>query len=1076
MSESLSGNNNGHNPGSFPMEEQPAPRKGGRGMWLSDLSIGQPVFITMIVAAALFGGIFFFSQMGLDLLPDTSLPVVVVQTIYPGADPQEIERSVTKPIEDEMASVNNVDTIRSNSMDSVSIVVVAFKMDADVKTAADDVRNKVNAIRNDLPADVREPVIDRLDPNASGIIGFAVSDPSGKRSPEQLRTLMDDTLKQRIEKVSGVAAVDVTGGYVSEVHVDLKTERLNAYGISPLQLIQAVKGENIDIPSGRVKDNRSEQLVRTAGQVKSVEQLREIAIPSTRGAAVKVRDIATVTEDHQEVRAISRLNGKESVVGEVRKMSGTNTVQVTDGVKVELERIKKDYPDLTFATTYDQSIFTRDSVSDVELSIILGGLLAALVVFVFFRNWQNTLITVAGLPVILFGTFMFMYVMGITLNMVTLMALSLSVGMLIDDAIVVRENIFRHMERGETPREAASRGAGEIGLAVAAVTSTIVAVFLPIAFAGGLVGKFSSHFGMTVVAAILISLFEAFTFGPMLASRFARPMEVEGTEREGSDRFFKALGALDHGYRRLLAWSLHHRMAVVGIGLAGLLASFASIPLMNTSLFPSTDQGEVMVALELKPGSRLEDTDRTAMAIEKLALADAEVDRVFSTIGSNNGAANKAEIHVMMKGRGRCDDFIRRFRPQIDGTVLGGTSVTMQKRALDQLLGGGLAAGAIRSRPVQFSVEGPDIDQLDSVSAELVSKLKQVPGLVDVDRSLKSGQPEQVISLDRNRANDLGVSTGQLGMMMRVLINGEKAGVLRGTDKDIDVYVRLSEGDRSDAAQLLAMPVLTAKGAQVPLSNVAKVASSTQANQIDRENRQRQVVVGGGYVGRDLGKVFAASQKAVDSMQLPNGVTIRVMGQAKYMSDAFSTLKVVLAFSVVLVFMILASQFGSFVHPLTIMLALPFSVVGALLSLFLGGFSLDIMGMIGVILLMGLVTKNSILLVEFINQLRQRGLSMGEAVMQAGQTRLRPILMTTLSMIFGMLPIAIGFGAGGEFRQPMGVSVIGGIITSTVLTLIVVPVAYTLVDDATGLVAKRRGKSDRTDEAKRGQPAESPVS
>jgi len=552
-------------------------------------------------------------------------------------------------------------------------------------------------------------------------------------------------------------------------------------------------------------------------------------------------------------------------------------------------------------------------VTDVELSIVLGGILATLVVFIFFRNVRNTLITVAGLPVILFGTFAFMYVMGITLNMVTLMALSLCVGMLIDDAIVVRENIFRHMERGETREEAASRGAGEIGLAVVAVTSTIVAVFLPIAFAGGLVGKFLKDFGITVVIAVLISLFEAFTFGPMLASRFARRVDVENSGASSNDRFFRAFNALDHGYRGLLGWSLRHRIVVIAIGVVALLASLASIPLMNTSLVPATDQGEVVITLELKPGGRLEDTSQAALGVEQLAMADPEVDRVFSTTGSNNGAVNSSEIHVMMKGRGQCDNFIRRFRPQVDQTVVGGTTVTMQKRSLDELLGGGVAAKAILGRPVQFSVEGPDLDQLDVVSAELVAKLKQVPGLTDIDRSLKSGQPEQVIHIDRDRANDLGVSTGELGMLLRVLINGEKAGVLRGTDKDIDVYVRLNEGDRNDTAQILTMPVLTSKGAQIPLSNVAKVVSSAQANQIDRENRQRQVIVGGGYVGRDLGKVFTASRKVVDSMQLPKDVSLRVMGQAKYMDEAFATLYVVLGFSIALVYMILASQFGSFV-------------------------------------------------------------------------------------------------------------------------------------------------------------------
>ncbi|HEY8477775.1 MAG TPA: efflux RND transporter permease subunit, partial [Chloroflexota bacterium] len=502
-------------------EEAVSPETVPRGMWLSDLSIRQPVFITMVVLAVMVVGGLFYSRMGLDLFPDVSLPVAVVQTAYPGANPEEVERSVTKPIEDAVASINGVETVRSTTSDSLSLVVVEFDMNMDGKAAAEEVRTRVNAIRNTLPADVQEPVVLRFDPSAAPIVVYAVADRTGRRSAEELRALADDVLKLRLERVDGVAAVDVVGGRVRQVHVDLQLDQLQAYGIPPQRVIQAIQAENLDVPAGRVPEGDREQLLQVVGEVRSLAQLADIPVATLpNGVTVRVRDVATVTEGYEEQRVLSRLDGQESVVLNVRKQSGTNTVRVADAVRREVTRLQEEYPDLGFAVAFDQATFTREAVQDVQLSLALGAVLAAVVVLLFFRDVRNTLVTVAGLPVILLGTFAVMYVLGLSLNMVTLMALSLSVGMLIDDAIVVRENIFRHMERGEEPRVAASRGTAEIALAVVAVTSTIVAVFLPIAFTEGIAGKFLRDFGLTVAVAVLISLVEAFTLAPMLSAYF----------------------------------------------------------------------------------------------------------------------------------------------------------------------------------------------------------------------------------------------------------------------------------------------------------------------------------------------------------------------------------------------------------------------------------------------------------------------------------------------------------------------------------------------------------------------------
>ena len=1039
------------------------------GMWLSDLSIRQPVFITMLVLGVIVVGAISYSRMGLDLLPNMSLPVAAVQVVYPGANPEEVERSVTKLIEDAVVSLNGVDTVSSTSMDSVSLVLVMFKMDRNDKEAVDDVRMRVNTIRNSLPADVHEPVILRFDPTAMPILSFAVADPSGKRSSQELRAIADDKLRPRIEQVSGVAGVNVVGGVVREVHVDLKAAQLQAQGIPPQQVVQAIRTESLDVPAGRIADGKRENLVRTVGQVRSLAQLGEIpVITRPNGVAVKVRDVATVSEGQADVRMLSRLDGRDSVVGQVQKQSGTNTVQVADGVKRELARLQQEYPDLSFAIAFDSSTFTRQSVQDVQFSMVVGAVLAALVVLLFFRDLRNTLVTVAGLPVVVLGTFAAMYALGLTLNMITLMALSLTIGMLIDDAIVVRENIFRHMERGDEPRVAASRGTGEIALAVVAVTSTIVAVFLPIAFTSGIAGIFLRDFGITIAVAVLVSLVEAFTLAPMLSAYFFK--RIDPSTHGRVSLVARLFGGLNLGYRGLLGWALGHRLAVVAVGVLVLAGSLAVVPLMVFSFMPDTDQGQFGVGIELPPGSQLVETDLAARAVEQIVQTAPEVEHIFTTVGTTDGAVETATVNVKLRGRGQTNDVIARLRPQFE-QALGGIKLAVDRQSSTMGGGGSSASGALRNWPIQFAVQGDDFKALDQVSAELVSRFQRIPGAIDADRSSKPGKPGQAIVLDRAKATDLGVTTAQAGSTVRSLINGDRAGTYRASDRDLDIVVRLAEADRADPSSLLRLPIVTARGSQIPLGQVASVVESTEPTQISRENRQRQVIVGTNYLGRSVGEVQADARAAVAGMQLPEGVRVKVAGQQVYQEEMLSSLGLALGLAVLFVYMILASQFGSFVHPFTIMLALPFSIIGALLALFVFRFNFDMLAAIGMILLMGLVTKNSILLVEFTNQLRRRGLGVREAILEAGPIRLRPILMTTLSMIFGMIPVAVGFGAGSEMRQPMGVAVIGGLVTSTLLTLVVVPVAYSLIADLSRLVAGRAREAEAGTVWKETQPA-----
>ena len=1013
-------------------------------MWVSDTSIKQPVFITMVVLAIMVVGVLLLGGMGLDLLPDVSMPVVAVQTVYPGASPEEMEREVTKPLEEALGSLNRVSGIRSTSTASVSMIVIEFDMEYSGKAASEDVRERLAGVRSTLPPDVLEPVVTRFDPAASPILSFAIADKNGKLSPDQLRTLAKKTIQPRIERVPGVAAVTITGGLEREVHVDLDLNRLKAHNLPVQQVVATLKSENLNLPGGRLSDGRSEDLLRTKGEFRSLDEIGLVQIPTPRGTSVFLRDLANISLGNKDRRTISRVDGEDSVVASVRKQSGTNTVRVADAVKRELRAIELDRPDLRLVVTADQSVFTRDATNDLLYNLLIGALLAAVIVFLFFRDLRNTLVTVAGLPVILLGSFAAMHMLGLSVNMITLMALALSIGMLIDDAIVVRENIFRHMERGEDPKEAASKGTAEISLAVLATTFSIVAVFGPIAFTTGIAGKFLREFGLTVVVAVLISLFEAFTLAPMLSAYFFRRM-APVSDGAGLSRWERSYRGLERHYRAVLGWSLSHRLVVVLVGLVACLASVAMLPMIEQSFVPTFDEGEARVNLELRPGVALAQTDKVARQVEELLLEQPEVDHIFAQVGTDEGSVEKATIHVILKRRGETTALLERIRPRI-ATIPDLTFNIDQQVGTTLGLTGG-AMDSIRGRPIQINVQGQDFAALDRASQQVMEAVRAIPGAVDVGRSLKQGKPELSVQINRARAADLGISAAQVASSVRTLVNGEEASRFHGLDEDLDIVVRLQESDRKSLDDVLRLPVTTNRGGQVPLSAVATIQRGFAPAQIERQDHQRQIVVGAGYLGRALGEVTNDVNDALKLLQLPPGVSVSFGGQTAHMQQMLLVLTVAIILAVVFLYMVLASQFGSFVQPFIIMLALPLSFVGAFGALMLTGRSLDMVAMIGLVLLMGLVTKNSILLIDFINRLRRQGSPRHEAIITAGPIRLRPILMTTLAMIFGMVPVALGLGAGSELRVPMGVAVIGGLLTSTVLTLVVVPVVYTLVDD-----------------------------
>ena len=1046
-----------------PLVTTPTTPQPGR-MWLSDLAIRKPMFVTVFVLAAVVVGAITYANTPVDLYPDFEIPVVAVRAVYPGASPQEVERAVTKPIEDAVAAVSGVDTMTSQSTDSVSNVTIQFVESRNSKDAAADVTARINAIRSTLPSDMQDPLVYRYDFAALPIVSFAITDLSGSRSPLELRTFVDNTLRPRLERLSGVGGISLSGGRVQEIDVDLRLDQLRGLGVSPAAVVGAIKGENANVPGGRVVTSTGESTVRTTGEFRSIAEIGDVAVPTSSGSTVRLRDVAGINATAAEPREISRLDGVESVVVSAQKQPGTNSIAVANRLKAEMAQIVREHPELRIVPSYDTSSFVQEMLTDVQLTLLLGAILAALVVLFFFRDIRNTLVTVAGLPVIVFASFIVLHLLGITLNEISMLALSLCIGLLVDDAIVVRENIFRRIERGESPMEAAQHGTAEIALAVVAVSSTIVAVFLPIGFVGGQVGKFMRDFGVTVSVAVVVSLLEAFTLAPMLSAHLFH--RTSGTTTPA--KAFARLGWLsrlpfprirlpqfsDAGYRRVLDLALRHRKLTVGTGIGLFVGSLLLTPLLPTAFLADSDSGYVIVTMELPPGTSLLETDRVNAAVEDVIRSYPQVDHYVSTVGGGapfagiESAVDRSTTTVIMKKRGETKKVVADMRPRLIAAAGPSAHITTD-------LGGGNGSG-VRARPILISVKGDDQQGIDAASAALVDRISKIPGTIDVERSLKLGKPANDLAIDRSRTAALGVSAAQVGLTVRTLLNGETATSYRVGDRTYDIVVRLRPQDRVDPATVLRLPITTGRGTQVPLSDVVSLAPANEPIEIDRTDRRREVLVGTAALGRDLSAVTADVRKAMDEVRATaaSGVTIENAGDLQRQSDSFSSLFNALALSILCIYVLLALQFGNFIHPFTIMMALPLSIVGALVALLVARQTFDIVAMIGIILLMGLVTKNSILLVDFANRRMRAGATAREAMLEAGPTRLRPILMTTGAMVLGMIPVATGFGTGSEFRQPMGTAVIGGLIASTMLTLIVVPVIYTWMDGLTRTVRR----------------------
>ncbi len=1017
-------------------------------MKLADVSIQRPVFATMMILALIVLGLFSYVKLNVDLYPDVDIPYVIITTVLPGAGPNQVETDVTKKIEDAVNPISGVDWIQSYSREGVSIVVIAFKLEVDGKIAAQDVREKLSAIKSDLPTDIEDPVIQRYDPASLPIMSLTVS---GNESDKEITTITKNIVKKRLENIPGVGSVDLVGGAEREVQIAVDAEKLKAYSISIQDVIQSVGASNVEIPGGNLIEGSRQLLLRTMGKFRNVSDFNSVIVAVKKGKPVYLSDISTVTDGIKEQTSLTRVNGKLAAGLNIIKQSGSNTVKVATEVKKQLEKIKRELPaGVSISLAQDNSVFIKDSINDVLFDIIYGGLLAVIVIYLFLANIRATIISALALPSSIIASFIIMYALNFTLNMMSLLALSLAVGLLIDDAIVVIENIYRHMDQGETPLEAAKSASQEIGLAVMATTFTIVAVFIPVAFMPGIVGRFFYQFGITISAAVLVSLFVAFTLTPMLSSRWLK-REDEALSKTGNiknkilfyfNHFFELLSVR---YKAGLAWALSHRKTVVFGSIIVFIFSFMLMGSLGSQFFPDSDQSEFNIVVKAAPGSSLEETSNVCNEIEKSLTKYPEVTTVLTTIGSSNNPVTQANILVKLvkkSERERSDkDIIGSLRKKLQ--LIPGANISF-------LLQGGPGGN---EKPITLSVRGENLDKIAKYADRIEAIIKSTRGTVDVENSLEISKPEIRLVIDRQKSSDLGVNPMLIASSVRAMVDGYVATQFQEGDEQYDVRVRLKKGDRLNANNLYNLTIKSTKNHPdgspiiVPVSDVASIIEGVGPSQINRYARQKEIRVDANLTGRFLGDALNDIQKEIKKITFEPGYTVSTVGEGQQQEEAFGNILLSLALAIVFVYIVLAAQFDSFVHPFSIMLALPMSIIGAVLMLLIFGNSISVISLIGIIMLMGLVTKNGILLVDFTNVLRGRGLSRREALLKAGPTRLRPILMTTFAMIFGMMPVALGLGEGAEFRAPMGQAVIGGLITSTLLTLVVVPVVYTILDD-----------------------------
>ncbi|HWR30214.1 MAG TPA: efflux RND transporter permease subunit [Negativicutes bacterium] len=1010
--------------------------------------IRRPVFTTMLVMLLVVFGGSSYPSLGIDLNPDIELPIVTVLITYTGASPEEMESLITKPVEDAVSSVAGIKTLSSISREGFSQTTLEFELGTNPKMAANDVREKVSGVRKKLPEMIDEPVTQRFDITAQAVLNFSLA--SATRERGEIRKIAVDVVKDELQRIEGVAEVNIYSAADREIFIYVDPRKLEAYNLPLQPIYDLVNAQNYNTPGGRVNSNGNEMTVRTTGRYKSIDDIKELVVANQQGRVIRMGDVASVMDGWGEERTYARTKGVPSVMVSVQKQSGTNTVNVAEKVKAAMLKLEKDVlpADIKVSTVRDNSVYIRDNVDDVMVSLIFGGLLAVLITFLFLRDGRATIIAGIAIPTSIIATFFLMKSMNFTLNNMSLLGLSLAVGILIDDAIVVIENIVRHMDEGASPMEAAAEGTTEISLAVLATTFSLLAVFVPVGTMGDIIGQFFKQFGLTVAFAVAFSLFVAFTLVPTMSAYWLRKVErpVKTTSWFGAgvervlDKWEAGFERLRHAYEQGLRWALFRPKKLMAAALLSLFLNFLLVPIVGFEFQPTYDSGEFSIAMSAPAGTSMEKMKELVAPVEKEILAVKEVDTAFLIIGGSRQPPYKASMGVKLLSS---SDRKRTMSQIQDDLRVRLRNTTGLKVAVQT----GQNTSRGDARPLQLAIRGPELTQLTQYAQTLAENIKAVPGTADVDFSSEQYEPQIVIKFDPARAGEVGIDATSTGNVIQMaflgIVTKNKYSV---GDSSYDIRVQMPAESRRDINDVANLRVSTKTGAFVRLGDVAEVKLSSGPTQIDREDRQRQVIVYSNAVGISTGDLMQKVDAMMPALNLPLGYSYKFIGQAKQMTDAFGEIVKALIMAIILIYMVLAAQFESYIHPLTIMLSLPFSFIGSILGLLVGGHTINIMSMIGIIMLMGLVTKNAILLVDYANQLRDEGENVVEALIKAGSVRLRPILMTTLAMILGMMPLALGIGAGAELRAPMAVAVIGGLITSTLLTMVIVPLAYYLID------------------------------
>ena len=1127
-------------------------------MWLTSVSIRRPIFIIMFVLALIVLGWQSRSRMPAELNPKMDFPYVTVLTTYPGAGPSEIETLVTEPIEKSVGSIGNLRNVTSSSQDGVSMVLLEFELRTSLDAAAADVRDKVSAIKRDLPQDVDEPTILKLDIAAQPIMTIGLA---GPLPPKEMRILADDVVSDRLAKVGGVASVTVQGGEEREISVAVDKDRLQAYGVGIDKVVNTIKAANLNIPAGSIKEGARDYSVRTVGEFERADEIANVRMfiagkDGRPDSTVRIGDVATIEDTVAEPDRLAGLNGKPSVVIYIQKQSDANTVAVADGVKEQLNKLGPLLKGVTPVIANDQSEFVLDSLHDVNKALFEGIFLVVVIMFLFLHSARATFIVAIAIPTSIMATYIPIQAFGFTLNTMTLLALALVVGILVDDSIVVLENIERHLRMRKDPKQAALDGRSEIGLAAVTITAVDVVVFVPIAFMGGIVGQFFRQFGITVAVATAFSLFISFTLTPMLASRWMKSdadKERDDEERQrrlrsgdasAADRINSAAGVVfglieraragvDRRYRVLLEWALQNRYLVVVIGSVSLLVVFAMVvPLpedwaalsavktlmprvviaaialglsvsamyhsrskkvaltfgvlmaviamtvylpFGFAMFPEVDSGEFRVTMRTAPGTSLEATDKVVKNVEGILdevpeLQDGYYMTMTGAAGQTvMGGADVGPQYAIISGklidkneRERSVQQVVDWISQRTARIAGAEQISV---VVGSAMGGGMSG-------IRMEVQGQNMNDILNQADKLADIMRETPGAIDVDISYKPSRPERRIVVDRTRAAQLDLSVSKIALAARTAIEGDDTAKLREGGTEYPIRVRYAHSGRDEAADVENLIIGNSDRAPVYLKDVAEVKYDYAPTKIDRMNRQRVVYVTANLAaGAQEGNVDAMIRAAVDKSEKVPGATVETGGIGKIRGESFGYMGSALLLAILLVYMLMGALFESFLTPFVIMFSLPQAMVGALLALLIVGKPLSIVAMIGIIMLMGLVTKNAILLVDYTNTLRGRGKSRNEAVLEAGPVRLRPIVMTTLTMIGGMMPTALAQTRGAEIRSPMAIAVIGGLILSTLLTLIVVPVVYTIVDDTWNGLVRMFSRNSRRREDDAGQVA-----